>query len=190
MAVYDNCKIYGPYTRNDNRQHVIIIFPNKKRKTVSYPKYLMEVHLNRYLDPVLETIDHIDGDFTNNNLDNLRIISLSDHVKQDVPRNKSQSFICDVCKKTFTLSGTPLVKAFHNRLDGKTGPFCSRKCAGIAGHSKQHGTYDIKPVYRERYTLKSPDTIVSADCSDDMINGFDSETIDFITEQLISDLNI
>ena len=37
-------KIYGPYTRKeDNRQHVIII-DGEKRRTVSYPKFLMEQH--------------------------------------------------------------------------------------------------------------------------------------------------
>ena len=64
--VYKDCKLYGPYSNSaDGRLRCMIVFPNKKRKTISYPKYLMEVHLGRYLD-IDETIDHIDGNFLNN----------------------------------------------------------------------------------------------------------------------------
>ena len=41
--IYENCKIYGPYfNKVDNRQNIIIVFPDKTRKTISYAKYLME----------------------------------------------------------------------------------------------------------------------------------------------------
>jgi len=42
-------KVYGPYTRKDGRQHVIL-YENGTRKTVSYPKYLLETKLGRPLD--------------------------------------------------------------------------------------------------------------------------------------------
>ena len=58
--VYENCRIYGPYDRNqDNRLTVVVVYPDGRKKTVSYPKYLMETHLERYLDKEVREIDQI-----------------------------------------------------------------------------------------------------------------------------------
>ena len=76
-------KVYGPYTRPDGRQHVILIFEDGQRRTVSYPKYLMEQKLGRELDPDLETINHKNGDFTDNRWENLEILSRVDHAHLD-----------------------------------------------------------------------------------------------------------
>ena len=49
--VYENCKFYGPYqSKKDKRLRCLLIYPNGKRITLSYPKYLIEVHLDRYLE--------------------------------------------------------------------------------------------------------------------------------------------
>jgi hypothetical protein len=63
--------VYGPYKREDGRQHVIV-----NGKTISYPKYLYEQHHKIKLHPD-DTIDHEDGDFNNNAIDNLVIKSRS-----------------------------------------------------------------------------------------------------------------
>jgi len=48
--VYQNCKLYGPYiSKQDGRKRLVVVFPDRKRKTLSYPKYLVEKYLNRYL---------------------------------------------------------------------------------------------------------------------------------------------
>lgn len=72
MLVYEDYKCYGPYTRSDGRQHVVLVHHNDEgsidnRITCSYPKYIVERHLGRKLKSS-ETIDHIDGNFSNNNL--------------------------------------------------------------------------------------------------------------------------
>lgn len=136
--VYQNCRIYGPYLRKDGRKHIIAIFPDKKRKTVSYPKYLVEVSLNRYLD-INETVDHIDGNFENDNLSNLRVVDRVQHAREDAKRNSEQAFCCPVCKIKFVLSGNKISKAKSNRKKGNAGPFCSRRCAGIYGSDIQNG---------------------------------------------------
>lgn len=57
--VYENYKVYGPYlNKKDNRLRCNLVFKNKM-KIISYPKYLIEVYLDRYLDKD-ETVDHID----------------------------------------------------------------------------------------------------------------------------------
>lgn len=149
-------KVYGPYTNksNNGRQHVIII-DKGKRRTVSYPKYLMEQHLGRELDPNKETIDHIDDDFTNNDLSNLRVIDRSNHSSEDNLRVRNVKITCVWC-------GSEAYKR-PGRLDsnsklGKAGPFCGRSCAGKYGKSVQMGE-DKLPVQpsgypREYYKIK------------------------------------
>lgn len=150
---YNQTKIYGPYTRKDKRQHVILLLPSGKSKTVSYPKFLMEQYLGRLLKSD-ETVDHVDGDFTNNNLDNLQVLSRKEHCKLDAKRNKEQWFLCGVCGKKFPLSGKRLSDAYQNRKNSnKKGPFCSRRCAGKASHDIKK--YSCSAIVRNLVTEKS-----------------------------------
>jgi hypothetical protein len=143
--MYENCRIYGPYTRKDNRQHIIVVYPNGIKKTVSYPKYLMELKLNRFLD-IDETIDHIDGDFTNNKFENLQILNRASHASLDIKRYKyiEPKLVCQVCGNEFILSEKRARHAYKNRFRKSKGPFCSKRCAGIASHSiNKYHQYDI-----------------------------------------------
>lgn len=65
--------VYGPYQGKDGRFRVIV-----NRKTVSYPKYLIEQSLGIKLDKN-ETVHHIDGNPANNSIDNLQVISRRKH---------------------------------------------------------------------------------------------------------------
>lgn len=67
--------VYGPYQGKDGRFRVIV-----NGVTVSYPKYLIEQNLGRKLDKD-ETVHHIDGDPTNNSLDNLQVINRKNHCR-------------------------------------------------------------------------------------------------------------
>ena len=124
-------KVYGPYKRKDGRQHVILI-QDGKRKTVSYPKYLLEQKLGRSLLPT-ETCDHIDNDHTNNCLSNLQVLSRSENIqKQNALTPVEQgTFTCPVCNSSFT---KPMHKVRGNLKQHKSGPYCSRSCAGKGGH--------------------------------------------------------
>lgn len=124
-------KVYGPYTRKDGRQHVII-YENGKKKTVSYPKYLLEQKLGR---PLIgdETCDHIDGDYTNNCLENLQVLSRGDNAAKAMALRPAEKgyFVCPECNASFYKSmrdvrGNQIAKQ-------KAGPFCSKKCAGKYG---------------------------------------------------------
>lgn len=126
-------RVYGPYLRKDGRQHVIVI-TGSNRRTVSYPKFLMEQKLGRQLDPDLETVDHIDGDFTNNNFSNLRIISRSQHTKEDAVRAVSITQACVWCGCTLRRQRRHVNQ---NATAGKAGPFC-RPCAGKYGTDIQN----------------------------------------------------
>ena len=141
--IYENCKIYGPYTRKDGRQHICIVLSDKRKITVSYPKYLMEKHLNRQLRKD-ETVDHIDRNFNNNEISNLQILSRQEHCSLDAIRDKEQKFNCEYCGIEFILLGKKLNDAKQNRMKGSKGPFCGKICAGKASHDIEK--YDIKNV--------------------------------------------
>lgn len=149
-------RVYGPYKRNDGRSHVILIDDEGNRRTVSYPKYIMEQHLGRELDPDKETIDHIDGDFTNNNMSNLRVIDRSNHSKDDIKRCMLEIYICPQCSKKFRAKPSVVD---HNRKLGHAGPFCSKRCGGEYGTDVQNNrTTKLKPFplrpKRRYYTRK------------------------------------
>lgn len=120
-------KVHGPYKRRDGRQIVILVENNGQRRTVSYPKWLMEQQLGRSLDPNLETVDHIDSNFDNNDLSNLRVVPRSEHSADDTRRVKPVKFTCGWCNKEFERSPR-LVR--DKAKKNKAGPFCSRTCAG------------------------------------------------------------
>lgn len=148
MKVYDGCKIYGPYKRKDGRKHVCIMWPDGKKQTVSYPKYIMECYINRYLEKD-ETVDHIDRNFNNNDLDNLQILIRQEHIKLDAKRVKNIIANCEYCGKQFERKPT---SSLNKR---KTGYFCSRQCVGKYGRDiqlnkikkKQNKVKNIKTEY-------------------------------------------
>jgi len=136
--VYENYKIYGPYlNKKDNRLRSVLVSPDNKRLTISYPKYLMEVYLDRYLEDD-ETVHHIDGNPLNNDIKNLQIIKRSEHVSNDVMRNSDITVKCKYCGKEFTIKGSTINN--RNRSDREFhGYFCSKECSGKYGRSIQLG---------------------------------------------------
>ena len=109
--------MFGPYKRKDGRSHVVFYdTETKKRRTQSYPRYLMEQHLGRELLPE-EQVDHINNDRTDDRIENFQLLSQADNMKECV---------CPTCEKTFTV--------FTRRYVGnqikqkKSGPYCSMVC--------------------------------------------------------------
>lgn len=125
--ISESRKVFGPYRRNDNRQIVIIINDDKTRRTVSYPKFLMEEHLGRVLDPNLDTVDHIDRNHDNNDINNLQLLERKEHSALDTRRVKLIDCVCSLCNKKFQRSPR-LIRDKSKK--GARGIFCSRSCAG------------------------------------------------------------
>ena len=132
MTVYQEYNVYGPYVRKDGRMHVILIHHNSSgqitaRKTISYPKYIVEKYLNRYLTDD-ETVDHIDGNFSNNDLSNLRVVPRKEHCKSHSKSRKTIIKQCMICGTEFTTTDI-------NRLTCGSKQ-CAGKCAHINGYNK------------------------------------------------------
>lgn len=135
---YKNCIIYGLYTsKKDGRKRIVAKYENGIKKTISYPKYLMELHINKYLDED-DTVDHIDGNIKNNDISNLRILKRKEHCKQDVLRIKDIVVKCSYCRKEFTIKGNKI--RYRNRhVSSKNLLFCSKECTGKYGAMIRYG---------------------------------------------------
>jgi hypothetical protein len=133
--MYENYRIYGPYIAKDGRLRITGVDSNNVKHTISYPKYLMELHLGRYLDAE-EQVDHIDGNPLNNELTNLQIKKLGEHQALDVQRNRDVLVHCKYCGKPFIIKGSKI--SSRNRKDRhQSGYFCSRVCSGKYGRKIQ-----------------------------------------------------
>lgn len=125
-------KVYGPYTRKDGRQHVIL-YENGKRTTQSYPRYLLEQRLGRKLE-YWEDADHIDNDCTNNKPDNIQLLTTIENIRKSAKPAEVYKFICPSCNKPSEKSAG---QVRHNRKQTKSGPYCSRRCARVAQRQRQ-----------------------------------------------------
>lgn len=122
--------VYGPYTRKDGRKHVIH-YENGKRRTQSYPRYLMEQHLGRALE-TQEQVDHINNDKTDNRIENLQLLTVAENNRKSASIELPYYFTCPVCNKEAEI---PYGQFKANQLrQGKAGPYCSRNCAGKMHH--------------------------------------------------------
>lgn len=146
--------VYGPYKRQDGRQIVIVREEDGTTRTISYPKWLLEMQLGRRLDPDQETVDHIDSNKENNDLNNLQILPREEHSANDTRRVKPVKFKCAWCKKEFERSPR-LVR--DKARKNKAGPFCSRQCAGRYSRKLQLkliDKFDTQPVIDSEYYKK------------------------------------
>lgn len=124
--------VYGPYQRKDGRRHVIH-WENGKRRTQSYPRYMMEQHLGRKLED-WEEVDHINGDHTDDRIENFQLLTKPENIKKSAKKAEWGLYICPICEVDF-LASVAVVRG--NKKQGKRGPYCSKRCAGRAGVAKR-----------------------------------------------------
>jgi len=148
-TVYGMARVYGPYEWKDGRLRVCLVMDNGERKTVSYPKFVVQEHLGKVLKDN-EVVHHKDHNPLNNDVDNLEVFTSVEHGKGHARKLKAQKFVCPLCKKEFVLSGKRLRGAHRDRYKGKIGPFCGRSCAGKVTHSRE--SY-------ERFLRENPDVV-------------------------------
>ena len=161
MVYEDVVKIRGPYKSNkDGRLRCQLLFKDGSVKTISYPKYLIEKYLDRYLLKN-ETVDHIDKNPLNNEIFNLRVLNRDEHCKNDAKRNESVKVKCSFCGKEFEIEGKKIRN--RNRIGGKnnrrimSGYFCSKTCSGMYGKMIQMNQIDkikgVEKVEIKKYSI-------------------------------------
>ena len=155
------CKVYGPYKERRGRKIVVVVYPDGSKETISYPKYLVEKALRKKLDRDLGTVDHIDGNFDNNNLSNLKIVPRKEHSAMDTRRVKLVEYKCLMCGKKFERSPR-LIR--DKAKKGKSGPYCSKSCAGKYARLRQLNKIDQnqlqQPVKSVYYKKKHVDALL------------------------------
>ena len=132
VELYPGCRIVGPSLRSDGRVSVTIVYPHGTRRPKLYCRYIMELHLGRYLSEE-EHVHHIDGDYNNNKIENLQVLMTENHSK--VHHKKKdwgyEWFVCPECKEDFVLQGHQLRVFLANiKRRKQRGPFCSPTCHG------------------------------------------------------------
>ena len=142
--------VFGPYIRKDNRK-LVLLSGDKIRKTISYPKALVEVHLNTRLRED-DTVDHKDRNKQNDSIGNLVVRRRKEHCKLDAVYVEVKDMNCSWCSKKIKLS-----RGQHDtRSLNKAGPFCSRSCSGHYGKSIQLGATPTKrqTIHKRYYQLE------------------------------------
>ena len=137
---YSNDWKFGYLVTNpEGRKTLILYNSHSDRSSTQYARYLMAVKLGRYLRKD-ETVDHIDGDKTNDSISNLQVLSLADNIKKThcLP---DVNLICPVCGKKFTKTRASLRGKLDRADKGEIS--CSRRCGGIFSHiTKQRNLAD------------------------------------------------
>lgn len=125
-ALYgQDARVYGPYRRNSDGRAYVRIFFGEGYTTKQYGKVLLEIKLNRILSKE-ETLDHIDGDVTNDLESNLQILSRPENTAKSVKKRRRSHVSCVMCSSLFV----PSPNQVASKCQSKSGPFCSRSCSG------------------------------------------------------------
>lgn len=128
-----------------NRRNVLLFNSNFDRTTISYARYLMGVKLG-YEVPSEYEVDHIDDDKTNDDINNLQLLTKEQNrLKQEYHFTMNQvnlGFHCAYCDTPFILTQREV------KMKIKAGgelAFCSRECGG-----KYHSTLSGKGAIKAK----------------------------------------
>ena len=145
------------YKGKDNRLR--IVYYNKednKYHQMSFPKYLMQKHLNREI-LLNEDVHHINENTLDNNLENLEIVQKGEHQRQHNLNNPNLKKYktdlkthCFYCNKPITLDNTKQANHMHNMKLCRSGRlFCSKSCSGKYGKDIQLKNIIIKNPFEK-----------------------------------------
>lgn len=98
-----------------------MVYKNGEVHSMSYAKYLYTSYYKCEI-PKGEEIDHINGDKTDDRIENLQKISASYNRVKDKKGKELVELICPICGNTFLYE--------KRNLPSHPNPCCSRKCGG------------------------------------------------------------
>ena len=149
--VYGNhiSNVYKPKLHPDGRYYIQFHLANGRNSTTPYARFLMAMRIGRVLKKS-ETVDHIDRNKANNDINNLRIISFRKHLKEDVRKVRHVEVDCVWCGDKMFRSPNALNSMAKAE---KAGPFCSSRCVGA--YSAYLGKGGEKfPINRKLYPVE------------------------------------
>ena len=89
-----------------------------------YARYIWEDAYGKILDGL--EIDHINGDKTDDRIENLQVISKRYNIQKSHTPKRMVLMTCPICGCQFLFE--------ERNLSTKPNPCCSRKCGNIKGH--------------------------------------------------------
>ena len=131
---YEDYHSVGPFLNKEGRLRINLISCADNYFGMLFSTYLWEVSHHRKVRKSF-SIDHIDGDCTNDVLSNLQEISLSDNIKKGTSKiieynnkNSKKLFLwCPVCGERFKISRWKV--NLKKLKKGKEFHFCCKDCA-------------------------------------------------------------
>lgn len=125
---------YGPYTSTSGHLFFWDIFEDGSRKVVLVHRELMEQHLGRKLSKT-EVVHHINENKTDNRIENLQVLSHRQHIRHHHPQAALARFACPICGAVFAATLRQVRKSQFK--DGRSGPYCSKPCAGRGAYLRR-----------------------------------------------------
>ena len=124
---FDNFACYKQFHKKMGRWQVHLVdkTPLKRRTSITYAKYLMSIKEGRILTRE-EEVDHINGDKSDDRIENLQILSKEENRKKQSIQcggRKAVELTCPYCGIVFVKEVGLLTEKRKNR-------FCSRRCNG------------------------------------------------------------
>src|SRR5574343_25671 len=106
--------------------HMVNKNDRNDRLTILYSKYVMSVYHGRILSRH-EEVDHVDGDKSNDSIENLEIVSRLENCRRYIERNRAKKVCvkCDYCNNIFILKE----KDYKRRLKINIKILCSLSCS-------------------------------------------------------------
>lgn len=108
-----------------------VVRPDNGKIDVEH-RVIMEKHLNRKLD-TNEVVHHLNGNHKDNRIENLVVMSRSEHGKLHAKKTKYVTLTCQWCGQPFE---KPLREYKHRTKHNQTEFCCSKQCAGKLKYSK------------------------------------------------------
>lgn len=122
-------KAYLVVNKEPRRNVILYNSLTKHKTTVSYARYLMSVHMRRFLE-AWEVVDHKNENKLDDRISNFQILTKSENsIKSKVFHGlKITKIICPVCSKVFSrrTANTQVATYHHGRVS-----CCSRSCSFI-----------------------------------------------------------
>lgn len=117
------------------RKYICLFNTDSDRTIISYARYLMSVKIGRLLPEGYE-VDHIDNDETNDDINNLQILTSADNqlkrLWRQVENQVCYGYECAWCELAFILPAHEVNKRISTGVEMA---FCTRRCAASYGHA-------------------------------------------------------
>lgn len=145
LPPYSACWTSKPYLRKDGRMLVSIKYGSRRKTSVSYPKFLVEVHLGKYLTDA-ETVHHKDGNFSNNALSNLEVLKRDKHAQVHARMPDTKELYCAHCGEKFLRARRRLFYYSSGVKHVVSNPVCSVSC-----RLARAATVNKPPIQRKKW---------------------------------------